>query len=128
MPSLGILFGTAGGLLAALASIISPDLVFMFLINTSGAIILFIYLVIALAQIRLRQKLQARGETIALKMWLFPALSMAVIAGIALVLASMAFAPDQRIQLALSALSLGVILLAFALRRRLGALPSIASA
>ncbi len=128
VPSLGILFGTAGGLLAALASIISPDLVFMFLINTSGAIILFIYLVIALAQIRLRQKLQARGETIALKMWLFPALSMAVIAGIALVLASMAFAPDQRIQLALSALSLGVILLAFALRRRLGALPSIASA
>jgi GABA permease len=128
VPSLGILFGTAGGLLAALASIISPDLVFMFLINTSGAIILFIYLVIALAQIRLRRLLQARGETIALKMWLFPALSMAVIAGIALVLASMAFAPDQRVQLALSALSLVAILLAFALRRRLGALPSIASA
>jgi GABA permease len=128
VPSLGILFGTAGGLLAALASIISPDLVFMFLINTSGAIILFIYLVIALAQIRLRRILQARGEAIALKMWLFPALSLAVIAGISLVLASMAFAPDQRIQLLLSALSLVVILLAFALRRRLGALPSIASA
>jgi GABA permease len=128
VPSLGILFGTAGGLLAALASIISPDLVFMFLINTSGAIILFIYLVIALAQIRLRRILQARGEAMALKMWLFPALSLAVIAGISLVLASMAFAPDQRIQLLLSALSLVVILLAFALRRRLGALPSIASA
>jgi len=44
---LGILFGTVAGFLAALASIISPNGVFLFLINTSGAIILFIYTIIA---------------------------------------------------------------------------------
>jgi GABA permease len=117
VPSLGILFGTIAGCGAALASILSPNGVFLFLINTSGAIILFIYGLIALAQIRFRQRLERQGERLTLKMWLFPWLSWGVIAGIAWVLALMGFNPELRIQLWLSALSVLVVLVALALRR-----------
>jgi GABA permease len=116
VPSLGILFGTVAGFAAALASIISPNGVFLFLINTSGAIILFIYMLIALGQIRFRRQLERQGERLQLRMWLFPWLSWAVIAGIGAVLWLMAVTPDLRIQLALSGLSVAVALAALALR------------
>jgi len=125
VPRLGILVGTAAGFLAALASIVSPNLVFLFLINTSGAIILFIYMLVACGEIRLRQRLEARGEVLQLRMWLFPWLSYAVIAGIALVLASMAFTPGQGMQLALSTASVIVTVAAFYIRRRVGRLVTI---
>jgi GABA permease len=120
VPRLGILFGTAAGFLTALASIVSPTGVFLFLINTSGAIILFIYMIVAIGEVRLRQRLEARGERLALRMWLFPWLSYAVIGGIALVLASMAFTPGQGVQLAWSAVSVAVIAVAFMVRLRIG--------
>ncbi len=121
VPRLGILLASAAGFLAALASIISPTVVFLFLINTSGAIILFIYLLIAAGQIRMRRQLEASGHTLRLKMWLFPGLSYAVIGGIAAVLALMAVTPGQFTQVALSALSVAFILAAFTLRRSFGA-------
>jgi len=117
VPRLGILFGTAAGFAAALASIISPNGVFLFLINTSGAIILFIYMIIAFGQIRFRQQLERHGERLELRMWLFPWLSYGVIAGIAAVLVVMAFTPGQTVQLALSTLSVVVALLALGVRR-----------
>jgi L-asparagine transporter-like permease len=117
VPRLGILFGTLAGSLAALASVISPNGVFLFLINTSGAIILFIYMIIALGQIRFRQRLQAQGERLQLRMWLFPWLSYAVIGGIGAVLVLMAVTPGQTVQLALSAFSVVVALAALAVRR-----------
>jgi len=125
VPRLGILVGTGAGFLAALASIVSPNLVFLFLINTSGAIILFIYMLVACGEIRLRQRLEARGEVLTLRMWLFPWLSYGVIAGIALVLASMAFTPGQGVQIALSTASVIVIVVAFYIRRRVGRLVTI---
>ena len=117
VPRLGILFGTAAGFAAALASIVSPNGVFLFLINTSGAIILFIYMIIAIAEIRFRQQLERQGERLQLQMWLFPWLSCAVILGIGAVLWLMAVEPDLRTQLLLSGLSVIVALLALAVRR-----------
>jgi GABA permease len=125
VPRLGILFGTAAGFGAALASIVSPNGVFLFLINTSGAIILFIYAVIALGEIRLRRRLERQGERLQLRMWLFPWLSYAVIAGIGAVLALMAFTPGQTVQLALSGFSVVVALLALAVRRIFGQARSV---
>ena len=96
-----------------------PHEPFLFLINTSGALILFIYMIVAFAQIRLRRRLERQGERLQFKMWLFPAASYAVIAGIAFVLLVMAFTPGQLVQLALSTLSAIVILTAFFVRQRL---------
>jgi L-asparagine transporter-like permease len=120
VPRAGILLGSAAGFVAAIASIISPTGVFLFLIDTSGAIILFIYLLIALGQIRMRQALEREGEVLRLKMWLFPVLSYVVIGGIVAVLLLMAVTPGQLVQVALSGLSVVVILAAYFLRRRLG--------
>lgn len=117
VPKLGILLGSLAGYAAAMASIISPNGVFLFLIDTSGAIILFIYMIVAFAEIRMRRRLEASGERLRLKMWLFPGLSYAVIAGIGGVLILMAVIPDQRTQLALSGLSVAVVLAVFLLRR-----------
>jgi GABA permease len=120
VPRLGILLGTVAGFLAALASIISPKGVFLFLINTSGAIILFIYMIIVFGEIRFRQQLERQGERLQLRMWLFPWLSYAVIIGIGLVLVVMAFTPGQTVQLAWSALSVAVTILALGMRRMVG--------
>jgi GABA permease len=119
VPRLGILLGSTVGFLAALSSIFSPTLVFLFLINTSGAIILFIYLLIVLGEIRMRRQLEAQGETLKLKMWLFPVLSYVVAASIIAVFVMMAFAPGQFIQVAASGFSVLFIFVAFLLRQRL---------
>lgn len=118
VPALGILIGGVAGFLAALASIYSPDQVFLYLLQTSGDIILFIYMVIAFGQIRFRRGLDAAGERPALPMWMFPWLSYAVIAGIVVVLVVMAFTPDQQQQLVASAVSVLIAAVAWLVRKR----------
>jgi len=118
VPRLGILIGSIAGFLAATASIVSPNGVFLFLINTSGAVILVIYVVVALGQIRLRHRLEREGARLPLKMWLFPWLSWAVIAGIGCVLTLMAVTPELQSQLFWSVASVVVIGVAYVVRRR----------
>lgn len=58
VPSRSVLLGAAAGFLGLLAQAASES-VFTFLVNASGAIILFIYLAMAFAQIRLRRQMDA---------------------------------------------------------------------
>jgi GABA permease len=118
VPRRGILLGSSVGFLAAAASIISPNGVFLFLINTSGAIILMIYMVVALGEIRLRRRLESEGVNLRLKMWLFPWLSWLVVGGIAVVLILMALTPDLRKQLLWSTVSVVIVAVAYVARRR----------
>jgi GABA permease len=122
VPRLGILLGSVVGFLAATASIASPNGVFLFLINTSGAIILIIYMLIALGEIRLRRRLETEGVHLSLKMWLFPWLSWAVVVGIVVVLILMASTPDLRRQLLWSAVSVAVVAIAYVVRQRMAPL------
>lgn len=108
VPMRAILLAAAAGFAAALASIVSPSVVFAFLLNTSGAVILFIYVLVAAAQIRSRRAAEAAGKRLALRMWLFPWLSYGVVAGIGAVLAAMAILPALRTELALGLLSLAL--------------------
>ena len=112
VPMRAILTGSAFGFLACIASIASPDLVFAFLLNTSGAVILVIYAMIAFAQVRARQAMQLRGETPQFAMWGFPWLSYIAIGAMASVLVAMAILPSQRVQVAASLLSVAVVLAA----------------
>jgi L-asparagine transporter-like permease len=118
VPTRAILIGTVFGYLAVLASVASPQLLFTFLVNASGAIMLVIYLLVALAEIRWRRELERNSqERLAVRVWLFPWLSYATVLGIALVLASMLFRTAERAQFAASALSVAVVLVAFWWRR-----------
>ncbi|STS88555.1 gamma-aminobutyrate transporter [Klebsiella variicola] len=75
----------------------APAKVFKFLIDSSGAIALLVYLVIAVSQLRMRKILQAQGGEIRLRMWLYPYLTWLVIAFITFVLVVMLFRPAQQL-------------------------------
>ena len=61
VPVRAILIASLFSYGALAASVLSPDKVFNFLINSSGAIMLFIYLLIAWAQLRLRARFEAEA-------------------------------------------------------------------
>src|SRR5215217_8229144 len=54
VPAWAILSSSVIGFLCVVAAYVSPDTVFLFLLNSSGAIILFVYLLICLSQLRMR--------------------------------------------------------------------------
>ncbi|MFE3771704.1 amino acid permease [Streptomyces sp. NPDC059122] len=119
VPRRALLAGTSVGYLSVIAAWISPDVVFTFLINSYGAIALFVYLAIAVAQLRMRRTLERDAPArLTLRMWGFPWLSRLTVALMALVIGAMAVLPDSRAQFWLSLLTLGVVLAAYEIRRR----------
>lgn len=107
VPHLAILASSAVGFLCVIVAWLSPETVFIFLLNSSGAIILFVYLLIALSQIVLRRRTPV--EKLRIRMWFFPALSILAVAGIVVVLVRMAFDDAARSQFWLSLLSWVVV-------------------
>jgi GABA permease len=122
VPMRAILAGTVFGYGAVVVSYVSPDLVFAFLVNSYGTVAIFVYLLIAVSQLRLRRRLEReRPEALTLRMWGFPYLTYLAIVGMVAILAAMAFIPDQRAPLALGVASLLGLAAAYALRQRFGA-------
>jgi len=114
VPARSVLLASAAGFAGVLAAIVSPGVVFAFLVNASGALILFVYLAIAISQVRLRRLAQQQGSAPpALPMWWFPWLSYLAIGAIVAVLVAMAFTPVMASQLWVSVLSVAVALLAY---------------
>jgi GABA permease len=126
VPRAAIMVSSVVGFLCVIAAAISPDTVFLFLLNSSGAIILFIYLLIAISQVVLRRRTPA--DKLVVKMWLFPVLSIVVILGIAAILISMAVDRTSRIQIILSALSVAIVLVIYFATKRLRTHPQTESA
>src|SRR4051794_4922840 len=118
VPVWAILLSTVVGFLCVIAAYVSPDTVFLFLLNSSGAIILFVYLMISVSQFVLRRR--TPKEQLRVKMWGFPVLTLLTIAAIVAVLVSMAVDAAARSQLLLSLVSLAVVVLVYAVvaRRR----------
>ncbi|TNM68921.1 amino acid permease [Streptomyces sp. NP160] len=119
VPRAAILTSTVVGFLCVVAAAIDPEGVFLFLLNSSGAVILFVYLLIAVSQLVLRRRTDP--ERLVVKMWLFPVLTVVAIVAILAILVAMGFDADTRTQLFLSLGSWAVFLLLFAVtagRRR----------
>ena len=108
VPAVALLVSSIVGFLCVIAAAISPDTVFAFLLNSSGAVILFVYCLIGISQVVLRYR--NGSEHLRVKMWLFPFLSILTVVGIVAILAQMGFAPDSRSQLLLSLLSWAVVI------------------
>lgn len=111
VPLPAILVSTLIGFVCVIFAYISPDKVFSFLLNSSGAIILFVYLLICLSQLQMRRRFGDEGLVV--KMWAFPYLTIFAIIAIVAVLASMLFNPDSVSQLILSLVSFAVILVCY---------------
>src|SRR3954447_23730813 len=115
VPVWTILASTVVGFLSVIAAYVSPDKVFTFLLNSSGAVILFVYLLIAISQFVLRRR--TPEDQLTVKMWFFPVLTIVAALGIVAVLVQMGFKSDTRSQLVLSLLSWGVVLALYAVTR-----------
>jgi GABA permease len=115
VPTRSVWMGSLAGVLGILAAITSSKTVFAFLVNASGALMVFIYMIVALAHFRLRREREASGAPApAVAMWLFPWASYAAIAGMAAVLIAMALTPGELArELWWSVVALGVAVVAF---------------
>jgi GABA permease len=120
VPVASVLIGAVAGFLGIIAATEAPQAVFDFLVSSSGALSVFIYMSIAFAQIALRRRRERSGEAApAISMWLFPYLSYAAIAGMAAVLIAMAFTPEQQRDFKFSCITLAVAVIACLIVRRL---------
>jgi L-asparagine transporter-like permease len=120
VPATGIIAASLFGYGVVLTSVFSPGGLFAFLVQSSGATILCVYLLIVLAQIALRQRLERAGESLSVKVWLFPLVSYATAASIFAVLVMMLLSPDEFSEVALSTGVFIACLLAWLVRKNLG--------
>ncbi|MGC0377275.1 amino acid permease [Streptomyces sp. SAI-229] len=100
VPRVAVLASSAFGFLCVLLSYWRPDDVFAWLLNTIGAVILVVWIFIAVSQLRLRRRLEREApERLTVRMWAFPWLTWVALAGMAAVFVLMAREPDTRVQL-----------------------------
>jgi L-asparagine transporter-like permease len=119
VPVASVMMGAAAGFLGIFAATEAPQVVFDFLVSSSGALIVFVYMTIAVAQIVLRRRRERAGLAApAVTMWLFPWLSYATIAGMAAVLTAMAFTPALQQDFYTSCLTLAVAVGAYLIAKR----------
>jgi len=83
--------------------------VFEFLLASSGAIALLVYLVIAISQLRMRARLERESASLKFRMWLFPWLTWGVILFIGGALAVMMFTEEHRAEVT-ATLSLAIVI------------------
>ncbi|CAM5606340.1 amino acid ABC transporter permease [Streptomyces badius] len=87
VPQAAILSSVVFGFVAVFFNYQWPDTVFAFLLNSSGAVALFVWLVICFTQLRMRGIiLRETPGKLVVRMWLFPYLTWATIAAISFVL------------------------------------------
>lgn len=107
-PYMAVLFSALIGYIAIIAQYKIPETLFGILMNTTGAIALLVYLVIAFSQLQLRKKYA--NTQLVVKMWGYPYITIGVIVFILAVFGLMLFRDDYR-QEVISTLILALFLL-----------------
>ncbi|MFJ7073313.1 amino acid permease [Streptomyces sp. NPDC098781] len=100
VPRVGVLASSVFGFVCVVLSYWRPDDVFPWLLNMIGAVILVVWIFIAVSQLRLRSRLEREApEKLVVRMWAFPVLTWVALAGMAAIFVLMAREPDTRVQL-----------------------------
>jgi aromatic amino acid permease len=129
VPWVAVLVSVAFGLVAVGLNAVLPDTLLGILLNAVGAALLVVWVLIAVAQLRLRPRLaaeaRARGEQMPLRMWGYPWLTWATLAALAGLVVLMLADGSARGQLlstaGLVAVVVGVYGVTVLVRRRRGA-------
>lgn len=118
-PVPAIIGSTVVAYICALLYFVSPEVIFYFLGNCVGGLMIAVYIFIAISQIRFRRHYdQVSGEPLAIKMWLFPYLSYVTIGLLAVVYLCQMLIESLRSQFYLSTVVLiGSIVLFFILKK-----------
>ncbi|WP_264316585.1 MULTISPECIES: amino acid permease [Pseudomonas] len=109
VPRAAVFGSTLIGAAIAVLNYFAPKGVFEFLLASSGAIALLVYMVIAISQLRMRRRLERENTELKFRMWLFPYLTWAVIIFIAGALAVMMYTPEHRAEVS-STLGLAIVI------------------
>ncbi|MGW6957094.1 amino acid permease [Streptomyces chartreusis] len=100
IPRIAVLASSVFGFVCVVLSYWRPDDVFPWLLNMIGAVILVVWILIAVSQLRLRRRLERETpEKLVVRMWAFPVLTWVAMAGMAGIFVLMAREPDTRVQL-----------------------------
>ncbi|MFF4521353.1 amino acid permease [Streptomyces bluensis] len=100
VPRFAVLASCVSGFVCVVLSYWRPDDVFPWLLNMIGAVILVVWVFIAVSQLRLRRRLEREApKKLVVRMWAFPALTWVALAGMTAIFVLMAREPGTRVQL-----------------------------
>ncbi|WP_326694897.1 amino acid permease [Streptomyces sp. NBC_01766] len=111
VPRRAVLASVAFGFVSVLLNLEWPDSVFLYMLNAVGAVLLFVWALIAASQLRLRRTIERETpELLQLRMWAFPWLTRATLGVLGLVFVLMLFDDTARPQLLWSLGATAVVL------------------
>ncbi|MFE7857021.1 amino acid permease [Streptomyces sp. NPDC057403] len=100
VPRTAVLASSVFGFGCVVLSYWRPDDVFPWLLNMIGAVILVVWIFIAVSQLRLRGRLEREApDRLVVRMWAFPVLTWVALAGMVAIFVLMAREPGTRVQL-----------------------------
>ncbi|MFF4226067.1 amino acid permease [Streptomyces sp. L500] len=104
VPRRAVLASVAFGFVSVILNLEWPDSIFQYLLNAVGSVLLFVWGLIAVSQLRLRRRIERETpELLTLRMWCFPYLTWVALAAIGAVLVLMLTDDVARPQLLWSA-------------------------
>lgn len=104
VPRRAVLASVAFGFASVILNLKWPDSIFQYLLNAVGSVLLFVWGLIAVSQLRLRRRIERETpERLTLRMWCFPYLTWVALAAMAAVLVLMLTDDTARPQLLWSA-------------------------
>lgn len=109
-PWVGVLISSIFSFVAIYLTATEKMDIYDVLMSATGTVAMYVYLCIAISQLKMRQKLQASGKPIAFRMWLFPWLTYAVIFAIAASLVVMVFEGTYRTEVIYTSVLAAVII------------------
>ncbi|MCD9141715.1 amino acid permease [Streptomyces albireticuli] len=117
VPRRAVLASVAFGFASVILNLKWPDSIFHYLLNAVGAVLLFVWGLIAASQLRLRRRIEREmPDRLTLRMWGFPYLTWVALAAMAAVLVLMLTDEGARPQLLWSAAATGAVLLVAGVR------------
>ncbi|WP_405481216.1 amino acid permease [Streptomyces sp. NBC_00009] len=100
VPRRAVLASVAFGFMSVLLNLEWPESVFLYMLNSVGAVLLFVWALIAASQLRLRRLVEREApERLVLRMWGFPWLTWVTLAAMAAVIGLMLTDDTARPQL-----------------------------
>ncbi|GAA3126836.1 amino acid permease [Streptomyces rameus] len=100
VPRIAVLTSCVLGFVCVLLNYWRPDDIFRWLLNMIGAVILVVWIFIAVSQLLLRRRIEREApEKLVVRMWAFPWLTWVALAGMAAIFVLMAREADTRVQL-----------------------------
>ncbi|GAA0329186.1 amino acid permease [Streptomyces olivoreticuli] len=117
VPRRAVLASVAFGFASVILNLEWPDSIFRYLLNAVGAVLLFVWGLIAASQLRLRRRIEREmPEKLVLRMWAFPYLTWVALAGMGAVLVLMLTDDGARPQLLWSGAATAAVLVVAGLR------------